>query len=1204
VKRRFPLTPAQLKALDAQRNIAVMASAGSGKTATLVERYIELMHRHPSIGVRNILAITFTQKAAAEMRERVGDRLREAIEAAETSSEREHMLKLLDDLPAARISTIHAFCAALLREFPLEAGVDPTFSVLEEVDAETLRLQTLRQTLELLARRPDDDTDKKALGRLLGEWDRRYLDGVLGSLLLKRRLALKWSHYYSQQTPEQIYTTWEEKAAQTQEPACAALLADSDFLHALKALSTYKAARAPESDSAEQRLAPVRAAMQALSTNPTQAMAQRILPKLCAALLKADGTLYSTTRLGKKANWDPDELEKMRDAFAAVGQKLLEHAEVLQFAPGPADRRAAEVAHALSRVFLRVEARYLQAKGEGARLDFDDLQERALSLLEQSPAVAAQLAQQYRFVMVDEFQDTDPLQWDLIRPLVSTPTGELAADKLFVVGDPKQSIYSFREADVAVFYAVRAAMVATNRAHSSEERAFYEGPNALTSDKTERGGALYMRENFRTLAAPVDFVNHLFPRFMREVEGEPYQVGYDPLVCRRADDGVGSVELLLAPQHEGEEEAESLQREAEMMARRIRSLLDGDDLKVSDKEGLRAPHPGDIAILLRRRRNLGLYEHALRSYAIPFQVVGGLGFYQRQEVCDLANILRLLYNSSDGIALLGVLRSPYFGLSDAAIYQLTAPHGRDLWSALHDEKRRATLDEGDRSAAADAVRLLANWQQLRDRIPLIELLHAILLDTGAWGFLSSGERGAQNTANMRKLLDLARSADLPLADFVERLDLLTTEADKEGEAALDAQSGSVHVLTVHASKGLEYPIVFVPDLDGPFNLRTSDAALIDAEHGIGLTVLDPQAGFKRSPSLVRQLITDGYRRRGLAEEKRLFYVACTRARDHLVLCGRLREDHLADHAFAAAKDRLFWVCRGLELSAKELQAREISFQGADHRHILRIYTGPDQLETKSPQQLDQPPTISAMPPPALDAPEQWPPPLATLQPLTDANTLTECSATELALFACDRQLHHQQYLLGMPPWPIEEPQGARRRALHLDLLARTTLGRWGGDSESLIDYALGTHPAPATGWHSDLRRELGDILEIFRTSPYANCAQHPDSRRGNRFTLQLNNGIVHAVIDLLHCDSDDHWQLLTYKTATPNDIQEAVDYRQLQIYALCLQQLYPQQTHYSTTIYYATSGQHKNFTFDLGQLAAARREFDDLMAQLIQEHSR
>ena len=124
-----------------------MASAGSGKTATLVERYIELMHRHPSIGVRNILAITFTQKAAAEMRERVGDRLREAIEAAETSSEREHMLKLLDDLPAARISTIHAFCAALLREFPLEAGVDPTFSVLEEVDAETLRLQTLRQTL-------------------------------------------------------------------------------------------------------------------------------------------------------------------------------------------------------------------------------------------------------------------------------------------------------------------------------------------------------------------------------------------------------------------------------------------------------------------------------------------------------------------------------------------------------------------------------------------------------------------------------------------------------------------------------------------------------------------------------------------------------------------------------------------------------------------------------------------------------------------------------------------------------------------------------------------------------------------------------------------------------------------------------------------------------------------------------------------------
>lgn len=1203
MKRRFPLTSAQLKALDAQRNIAVMASAGSGKTATLVERYIELMYRQPSIGVRNILAITFTQKAAAEMRERVGERLREAIESMDTPAERERLLNLLDDLPASRISTIHAFCAALLREFPLEAEVDPTFSVLEEVDAEALRMQVLRQTLEHIARRPDDDNDKRALHRLLGEWDRRYLDGVLTSLLLKRRLALQWSHYYSQQTPEQIYTTWENHAAQAQRPACVALVADRAFVVDLTELCTLKAQSNGDSDSAEQRLAPVRTAMQSLCQSPTAETAQKVLPRLCSALLKADGTAYSTTRLGKKANWAPDDLEKMRQAFAAASQKLIQHAEVLQFSPGPADRRAAEVAHALGHVFLQVEMRYVQAKGEGARLDFDDLQERALNLLRQHPPVAQRLAQQYRFVMVDEFQDTDPLQWDLIRPLVSTPNGDLAADKLFVVGDPKQSIYSFRDADVAVFYAVRDAIVEKNRTSGSAVLAFHEANSELPSDADERSGALYMQENFRTLHGPVDFVNYLFPNFMRLVEDEPYQVGYDPLLCRREGEGVGSVELLLAAQHEGEEDADSLQREAEMMARRIRALLDIGDLKVSATDGLRMPHPGDIAILLRRRRNLSLYEHALRSHAIPFQVVGGLGFYQRQEICDLANILRLLHNTRDGVALLGVLRSPYFGLTDAALYQLTAPHGRNLWSALHDEKQRAQLDETDRRAALDAVRLLGRWQQRRDRISLIELLHTILLDTGAWGFLSSGERGAQNVANMRKLLDLARAADTPLADFVERLDLLTSEAEKEGEAPLDTQSDSVQLLTAHASKGLEYPIVFVPDLDGPFNLRTSDAALIDAEHGIGLTVLDPDAGFKRSASLVRQLITDGYRRRGLAEEKRLFYVACTRARDHLILSGRLREEHLADHAFEAAKDRLFWVCKGLQLSEKEIEAGETSFTGSEQTHTLRIYTDPEQIGSGPQRQTGAATAIPEMPILVESPTNEWPPELSYLQPLVDQETSAECAATELALFAISRQAYYRQYALRMPPWPLEDALGDQRRALHLNQLAHAAMGQWGGDIEFLINYALATHPAPASNWEVDLRADLGKMLNDFQSCPYAVSVQREDCLRETHFALRTKNGIAHGLIDLVYRGNDDAWHLLDYKTDAASDEERDIHRLQAQIYALCLEELYPRQTQYRATIYYLQSGQSEDLIFDRVQLRDSRQNLDELFAQLIQARS-
>ena len=172
-----------------------------------------------------------------------------------------------------------------------------------------------------------------------------------------------------------------------------------------------------------------------------------------------------------------------------------------------------------------------------------------------------------------------------------------------------------------------------------------------------------MGENFRTLAQPVAFVNALFARFMHPVPGEPFQVGYDPLVGRRpAGDSPGSVELLLLPPEEDRDELDAVQREAELLARRIGHILTGDDLQVADKDGLRPPRPGDIAMLLRRRRNLFAYEYALRAHGIPFQVVGGRGFYQRQEIYDLANVLRVLHNARDAVALLGALPRLQLGL--------------------------------------------------------------------------------------------------------------------------------------------------------------------------------------------------------------------------------------------------------------------------------------------------------------------------------------------------------------------------------------------------------------------------------------------------------------------------------------------------------------------------------------------------------------
>ena len=1204
MKRAVPLTAAQRMALDDRRNIAVTASAGSGKTATLVERYIELLRLHPEISARQILAITFTQKAAAEMRERLARRLAEALSQDLADADRRRLRQIYEDLPTARISTIHAFCTSVLREYPIEADVDPAFAILEEVDADALRRQAVRQTLETLANRADEDPDKEALRRTLGEWPRRYLDNILAGLLRKKRLARQWCHRYAELSPQAICKHWRQMRDAACRPICDALLANADFAAMLGELATLMPAGGEE-DSAEKRLAPIRAAMRDLAADPTAENAIDIAPALAQNLLTARGQPLSARSLGKKSNWGEPTLVRMRELVPALGRLLAPCAELLGLALNEADTRAAQVLAALSRVFLQVDARFAQLKGEGGRLELDDLLERCHRLIAADAEVRAKLARHYPFALIDEFQDTDPLQWEIVRPLVSQD-GEIAADKLFIVGDPKQSIYSFREADVTVFAEVRAAINRANAHHRRDEPPFVgDDGQPLQSTPEERLGSLVMGENFRTLAQPVAFVNALFARFMHPVPGEPFQVGYDPLVGRRpADDSPGSVELLLLPPEEDRDELDAVQREAELLARRIGHILTGDDLQVADKDGLRPPRPGDIAMLLRRRRNLFAYEYALRAHGIPFQFVGGRGFYQRQEIYDLANVLRVLHNPRDAVALLGALRSPYLGLSDNALYALTAPHGAPLWDNLHDPVRRTQLATPDREAADDTVTLLARWGRLRDRVPLIELLHAILEDTGAWGFLGFGERGGQNAANIRKLLDLAREQGGTLADFVARIDLLTAADDQEGEAGLDADADAVHVLTIHAAKGLEFPIVAVPDLAGEFNLRNSDAATIDADCGIGLRIADPEQGYRPAPSFVRRLTSHNERRRRLAEEKRLFYVACTRARDHLLLCGTLNADHFANQDLDAAKDCLFWVCRGLGLQAADLERGSKEVEGMDLP--VRIISDPDHLPAGAHRPHgDASPAFAAL----LEAPGTLPADnyFDYLQPLDDPNHLPEFAVGELVLFAADPEAHYRQYALGLPPWALATVDDPRRRALLFGEIAHAgveALSRWpDADPELLAADVLATRTLPVAAWREPVARELAALLDRCRRSPLASCWLHDaEGRTEEPFALVLDHGIVNGIIDYMGRGEDGLWQLVDYKTGQGATLDR---YRlQLELYALYLESLFPGQPEYRAVLYLVDRDQTEVLHLDSQALATVRERANDLLAQLVRARQR
>ena len=1207
MKRPFPLTPAQLKALDTRRNIAVTASAGAGKTATLVERYIQLLLDHPDIGVHQILAITFTQKAAAEMRERVATRLAQAIPGEEDPERGNRLAAVHQDLLGARISTIHAFCAALLREYPVEAGIDPNFAVLEEVDATLLRRRAVVGTLEKLALRPDEDPTKQALRRLLQEWDRRYVEQALDTLMGRKGLALHWAQRYLPQSPESIFTAWRDRAQQQARPACQSLLDDGETMALLAVLAGLAPQKNADKDTAAKRLGLVAIPLQKLLEKPDLEQALESFPALARGLTTATGQPYKAS-LGNKGNWAADDLARCRETLTAVGARLAVYFDQLTSTPMRRDERAAELVHALSQVFTQVHASYAALKGHGTQLDFDDLQERCLHLMQgDGGQVAQRLAAHYRFAMVDEFQDTDSLQWSLIRPLVSQGDS-LAPDKLFIVGDPKQSIYGFRGADVGVFARVKEGLVQANRDCGHAAVDFFDAAGApLASAPAERVGDLSMAENFRTLPGPVHWVNFLFPQFMQAAADESFQVAYEPLVCRRTPAPTpGSVELLLVPPDEEAEDGDQVQREAELIARRLRRLLDEDDLSVCEGDQLRSPRPGDMAILLRRRRFLPLYEQALRRLRIPFQVVGGLGFYQRQEIYDLANILRTLVNPHDDMALLGALRSPYLGLSDDGLYVVSQKTGPTLRAKLEG----APVDDlpaVDRGAAIQARDLLARWGRLVDRVPLSELIHAVLEDTGAWGFLGWGERGPQTRANVDKFLDRARAfqagGPTALLDFVAHLDVLIEEEEKEGEAPLDpGASAAVQVLTVHASKGLEFPIVCVPDLDAAFNLHATQAVLIDPDYGLGLSVLDPDDDFRRRPSFVRGLIDQRYQRQVVAEEKRLFYVAATRARDHLLLAGRLQESHLnGSGTLENARDRLSWVCLGMGLGPQHLAQGRVDFAEADETWWVAIHSDPEKI-----------PAGRAPPAPARRAyQELWPDGLPqeggiAPAPLPEPPPPTRFAATQLALYAESPQEYHRQYVLGLPAGGFAAAEEGRRAALRFGELAHAALAglahqaptNWPRQLDNLLLQAALSDPQE----EGRARSELLDLLQRFAASPLAcRLARDPAVRPERPFTLALGPGRVEGVIDRLARD-DQGWYLVDFKTGRVEDQDKKTQAQrhrlQLGLYALALQGLYPQQGTYRAEIYFTRLDDTYTWEFTADELAEIESEAGELMGQI------
>lgn len=816
VARMAPSSEQEPAVLLRGRDVAVTAGAGTGKTRTLVARYLALLAEGVPLG--GIVAITFTRKAAREMRNRVREAVRAYLETSGlTADERDLWQGIYTGLDAARIGTIHSLCTEILRHHPAEAGIDPLFEVLDEGQAALLQAQAVDETMAWAA----DDPLAVALFPLLGEAGLRRA----ARWILEQRLALEAAWETVPTEPETLLAHWEIELAAARGASWDALLADPGFAGAAGLL-----AQCHPLDSDDRMVAQRREVLEALSDSE--------LPReaLYAVL---DGIRLN---FGKQGAWagGKAELAEVKLLMGTLRDLCRERASMLTLEINEADRVWGAHMPALRALADWVAGRYALHRAQRRALDFDDLEAGAVALLRDHPSVRAYWQGQVQALLVDEFQDTNARQRDLIELL----NGD--GGRLFVVGDGKQSIYRFRGADVTVFRELRQEIEA-------------------------RGACFHLQTSYRAHRHLIALFNEMLRPVLgpEEDPARPYIEPFAPLAPYRQNPIAG----LRAPYLElhvalGAKNRGAMALAAQALANRLVALVERDGLDY-----------GNIAILCRATSSFAAYEDALEAAGVPFMTVAGRGFYERPEVRDVLNALRAIDDPTDDLALAGLLRSPACGLSDAALYRLRvaqrAAEAESLWATL------VTADlgflENEETLAGVACALVEKLHTLAGRTPVADVLKA-LLDTTDYraALLRAGlTRGARN---LDKLLDDAYASQMAsIGSFVEYVQQIRDVGAREGEARTLSE-GAVQIMTVHAAKGLEFPVIVLGDIGWQGGARRSP--LLDSDLGPLLPIQEDEA-----VGAAHVLAQTRAREREEAEERRLLYVAATRAEDLLILSG-------------------------------------------------------------------------------------------------------------------------------------------------------------------------------------------------------------------------------------------------------------------------------------------------------------------------------
>lgn len=899
-------TREQCIAQSLDRNMCVTANAGSGKTTVLVEKYLNIiLEERLHIDPKKVVAITFTKKAASEMLTKIVKKLEDLIFAEKDFSKLKELRKIRESLTYARISTIHSFCGSILRDFPIEANISPFFFELSTAEQLSIRQNSILSTFESWLASSDDAKKIKAK-QLFRELGRYRVEEIVNVLLNKRDILESIKKLYALPNEEILFKPYTL--------ICGNINKSGRLMHELASF-VYKL----NIDLSDKNTSVSGFFLDDILTGLTTdelTNSDKLLRHFNA--LKSNLSLLFTKdgkvldKIKKKNQLQEEQvfvLERLMDSLT----NYLDYSEFIN--DFDLDDKAIELSRIILEITKDVNDLIEQEKQKISGLDFDDLLLKTRELLK-NQYVLDKVRSNIDYLLVDEFQDTNFVQYDIIKDIIKEISENKiypSSTQLFIVGDAKQSIYGFRNSDVRVFNQALEDIKKLNNlkleAGIINNEFAYKGNKIPSMTEIEAQGDIKLSSTFRLQPVIASFVDVVCGNLMRNSITD-FDVSYEPFVCSRNVDSVymkeiskqsysGNVAFLLTSNRKKEKTSEDFEAEldeAENIARFILNAIYGEKpLKIMDGEGnLRNIGFKDLAILSRKRAGFQALAQSFLKYNIPFVVHSGSGFYQTQEILDIISFLNFIHDNDDDLALMALLRSPFFNIDDINLLKISRTDGSTFWEKLKNFNIiSGNQNETDKNNTdtTRAILILEKFIRISNKIPFYKLIARFLQDTAWFGTVTNKPGKKQIVANIEKFLNYARDFDSRgfknFYDFINEIKFITEYEIDESESVFITDDDVVNIMTIHASKGLEFPVVILAGT----NARSgkNEMVIVSAEYGIWFTLQKLNAEkfieSKKPPCFV--IAREEKKKIEEAEEKRVLYVALTRAKDYLLISGEL-----------------------------------------------------------------------------------------------------------------------------------------------------------------------------------------------------------------------------------------------------------------------------------------------------------------------------